>query len=165
MIDKQTILDSMLKEFACIEHLAAKVQPGTENWRPSPGQRSTLELLRYLTVCGVGPIKAGAKGDWEIGKKMHDASEKLALQEIPAALKRAAADLKAVMAEIPSGDFQGKTVKRPNGDVMSLGRLLLDTAFKYLPAYKMQLFLYLKQNGHANLNTFNVWRGQEPPAK
>lgn len=165
MIDKQTILDSMLKEFACIAHLAGKVRPGTENWRPSAGQRSTLDLLRYLTVCGVGPIKAGAKGDWEIGKKMHEASEKLSLADIPAALQRAAEDLKATMAEIPSGDFLGKTVTRPNGDKMSLARLLLDTAFKYLPAYKMQLFLYLKQNGHPELNTFNVWRGQDQPAK
>ncbi len=165
MIDKQTILDSMLKELAVITHLCGKVRPASENWRPSPDQRSTLELLRYLSYCGISPLKAAATGDWDTGKRYFEAAGKLTLADFPRAIERQAAELKALFAEIPSGDFMGKQVARPGAETMSLGRFALDSAFKYLPAYKMQLFLYLKHQGVPNLTSMNAWRGQDTPPK
>lgn len=165
MIDKQTILDSMLKEIACIKHLAAKVRPGTENWRPTPGQRSVIELLRYISYTGYGSIQSAVTGDWEGGKARAEAASKLSLADIPGALDAQARELKRLFAEIPSGDFLGKQVARPGTEPTSLGRFILDSSFKYLPAYKMQLFQYLKLQGVPNLGTPNLWRGQDAPAK
>lgn len=167
MIDKQTILDSMLKEITCVKHLHTKVRPGTENWRPAEGQRSVLELLRYLSFCGFGPIKSAVTGDWDSGKARVEAAAKLSLGDIPAALDRQANELRSLFSEIPVEDFLGKKVARPGSDPLPLGRFLLDSAFKYLPAYKIQLFLYLKQQGVPNLVTANLWRGHDatPPSK
>ena len=44
-------------------HLAGKVEPGMFDYRPTPKQRSTIELLRYLSFMGpamIPGIKAGA---------------------------------------------------------------------------------------------------------
>ena len=166
MIDKQTVLDSMLKEIACIRHLCGKVQPGTENWRPTEGQRSVIELLRYLTHCGFNAVKAAVTTDWDSARARVESAGKLTLNDIPAALDAQAGELRRLFAEIPSGDFLGRQVARPGQEPMPLARFLLDSAFKYLPAYKMQLFLYLKQQVVPNLATANLWRGHDAqPAK
>lgn len=162
MIDKQTILDSMLKEIACIKHLITKVKPGTENWRPTESQRSVIELLRYITYTGYGSIKSAVTGDWESGKSRFEAAAKLTLADIPRALDAQADELRRLFAEIPSGDLLSKQVARPGTELTSLGRFILDSSFKYLPAYKMQLFQYLKLQGLPNLGTPNLWRGQDP---
>lgn len=165
MIDKHTILDSMLKEIAVITHLCGKVRPGTENWRPSPEQRSVIELLRYLSYCAISPLKAAITGDWETGKRYSEAASRLSLADFPRALETEARELRGLFTEILSGDFMNKQVTRPGSDPIPLGRFLLDSAFKYLPAYKMQLFLYLKQQGVPGLSSMNVWRGQDAPPK
>ena len=36
---------------------------------------------------------------------------------------------------------------------------------KWMAAYKMQLFLYIKANGRADLGTSNVWGGRDLPPK
>lgn len=162
MIDKQTILDSMLKEISVVKHLATKVPAGKEDFRPSEKQRSTLELLRYLSYCGVTALKASLSGDWETGKKLSEAASKLSLKDIPAALDREAAELKELFAKVKPEDLAQKMITRPGQDPMPLGRLLLDSGFKYLPAYKMQLFLNLKASGRAELNSSNLWRGEDP---
>lgn len=162
MIDKQMILDSMLKEINVVKHLATKVPAGKEDFRPSEKQRSTLELLRYLSYCGVTALKASLTNDWELGKKLGEAASKLALKDIPAALDREAAELKELFAQIKPEDFAKKMVTRPGQEPMPLGRILLDAGMKYLPAYKMQLFLNLKASGRAELNSSNLWRGEDP---
>ena len=35
------------------------------DYRPGEGQRTTLELLRYLCFCGIGGARAMADGDWD----------------------------------------------------------------------------------------------------
>jgi hypothetical protein len=162
MIDKQMILDSMLKEINVVKHLATKVPAGKEDFRPSEKQRSTLELLRYLSYCGVSGLKAALATDWEIGKRMSEAANKLTLKDIPAALDREANELKDLFAQIKPEDLAQKMVARPGQDPMPLGRFILDSAFKYLPSYKMQLFLNLKASGRPELSTPNLWRGEDP---
>ncbi|GIK52327.1 MAG: hypothetical protein BroJett014_13000 [Planctomycetota bacterium] len=162
MIDKQMVLDSMLKEIHAIKHLASKVPAGFENYRPGEKQRSMIELLRYLTYCGISGLKAGLSGNWEIGKSLAESAAKLGLTEIPAALERQASELKGLFASIAPDDFSRKMVQRPGQEALPLGRFILDSGFKYLPSYKMQLFLYLKQSGQQSLNSSNLWRGEDP---
>ena len=48
MITKEQYIESFLKEIDIIKHLAEKIEPKMLDYRPTPGQRSTLELLQYL---------------------------------------------------------------------------------------------------------------------
>jgi hypothetical protein len=40
--------------------------------------------------------------------------------------------------------------------------MLLETTVKFLCAYRMQLFLYLKQMGVEGLGTAHAWAGRDP---
>ena len=50
MLDRHDVLDSMLREIRITRHLVEKVPPGGMDLRPTPGQRSTLELLLTQSV-------------------------------------------------------------------------------------------------------------------
>ena len=49
MITTQQYLDILGKEFRIIRHLAGKLKEEDMDFRPTPGQRSTLELLQYMS--------------------------------------------------------------------------------------------------------------------
>src|SRR5205814_980033 len=55
MMTKEEFLDSCAHETRVIRHLAGKILPGGLDWKPTPVQRTTLELLRYLTSCAIVP--------------------------------------------------------------------------------------------------------------
>ena len=162
MIDKQSVLDSMLKEIGVVKHLAGKVPAGAENYKPGDKQRTTLELLRYLTYCGVSGLKGALTGNWEAGKAYAEAAAKLSLKDIPGALDREASELKELFAKISPEDMSKKMITRPGNNPLPLGRFILDSGFKYLPSYKMQLFIYLKASGRPELASPNLWRGEDP---
>ena len=45
------------------------------------------------------------------------------------------------------------------------GVYLVENLLKWLAAYKMQLFLYVKANGNASIGTSNLWGGVDMPAQ
>lgn len=48
MITKQQYIDSFIKEIEIVKHLAEKVTPAMLDYRPTPKQRSTFELMQYM---------------------------------------------------------------------------------------------------------------------
>ena len=52
VLTKPELIESFQNEVHILLHLAGKVEPAMHDYRPTAGQRSTLELLRYLTVMG-----------------------------------------------------------------------------------------------------------------
>ena len=42
---------------------------------------------------------------------------------------------------------------------------LFNGPLKWSVAYKMQLFLYMKQSGTPNIGTMNLWAGMDQPPK
>jgi hypothetical protein len=57
MYTKEQCLKSIETEIRLIKHLATKIPQGKEGYRPSEGQRSTLELLQYLSASGSSTMK------------------------------------------------------------------------------------------------------------
>ena len=66
---KQALLDSMNLELKVVKHLAAKLKPTEADYRPSAGQRTTLELLRYISYCAVVGTKYALTGKWDDAKR------------------------------------------------------------------------------------------------
>lgn len=57
------LISALRTEVRILVHLAGKVDPAQLDYRPTPKQRSTLELLRYIAIMGptqLALIQAGA---------------------------------------------------------------------------------------------------------
>ncbi len=50
VLTKAELISSLQNEIRILVHLCGKVQPEMVDYRPTPKQRSTVELLRYLTI-------------------------------------------------------------------------------------------------------------------
>jgi hypothetical protein len=62
VLTKSELVASLKNDVRILLHLAGKVDPAQLDYRPTPKQRSTLDLLRYLSMMGpqlVRGIKAG----------------------------------------------------------------------------------------------------------
>jgi len=52
VLTKAELIALPRKEVRLLLHLTTKIDPDMLDYRPTPKQRSTLELLRYLTTSG-----------------------------------------------------------------------------------------------------------------
>ncbi len=63
VLTKEELIASLRHEVRILTHLAGKVDKSKLEYRPTPKQRSTLELLRYMAIMGptqIAVIKSGA---------------------------------------------------------------------------------------------------------
>lgn len=163
---KELLLDSILHEYNLIEHLYTKIPAGSADWRPAENMRSTIELLRYLCFIGTSTVETLHKGGWGVQENIDKlrarsvATKELHFADIPAAIEKEKHAIKGLVHAITDEDLEKDTVY-PWGDKAPLKRALLESTLKYLTAYRMQLFLYAKQNG-AEIGTANNWRGVDP---
>ncbi len=155
------LLDSMTREIEVIKHLATKIPEGGLDYRPTPAQRSTLELLRYLTYCaihGVHGLISGWTQDPAI-LKLETRAETLDLAGFAAAMDDQAHALREAVSKVSDKDLAENRLELPWGGSEFLGRVLLMFGPQCLAAYRMQLFLYLKAAGNHELNTQDCWFG------
>ena len=52
VLTKSELIASLQNESRILLHLAGKVEPSMLGYRPTPKQRSTLELLQYMAIMG-----------------------------------------------------------------------------------------------------------------
>ena len=57
---KSELIAQLQKEVDILLHLASKIDRAQLDYRPTPKQRSTLDLLRYLSIMGPSLVQ-GAK--------------------------------------------------------------------------------------------------------
>lgn len=162
MFQKEWLAESLAKDCRISIHLFGKIPASLYDWRPSPGQRSIKELLQYLSICVIG----GVRGFVEPGTnwREHYAAKASALEPIdfPAAMAEQASEIASFFAKL-TPELLERTATMPWGETVSLGSFLAGGSVKRLPAYNMQLFLYLKANG-VSLSTPNLWHGRDPAA-
>ncbi len=164
MISKQELLDMMLRECQIVVHLHSKVPAEGLDFRFTPAQRSTIELMRYLSYVGVGATRGLAEGSFEAYNEMAKDADSLTSEEFPAAMKRQADALRAVFSEFTDKDLSEREVDLPWGQSASLASGILMLAYGSLVAYRMQLFLHAKAAGNADIGTANCWGGMDMPA-
>lgn len=165
MITRDQLLATMRHETNVVKHLAKKVPAGALDWRPTPKQRSTLELMRYLTTCAVVPVKSMIHGGWEHAEAIEKASESVTPEDFAAAMDAQMKELEREIGAVPEKDFLEKAATMPWGTPTKLGLALVDCGVKPLVAYRMQLFLYAKQSGAADIGPADCWAGVSPPKK
>src|SRR4051812_28662356 len=85
MYTKQQFLKAIKHETKVIKHLATQVPAGQLEYRPTPAQRSTIELMRYLTIGGISATRFAIEQEWGFW----DALEAEAKQVEPATFAKA----------------------------------------------------------------------------
>src|SRR5436190_16512780 len=65
VLTKPELIASLQNEVRILLHLASKVDRAKLDYRPTATQRSTIELLRYLSVMGPGLVRATKAGGFD----------------------------------------------------------------------------------------------------
>ena len=164
MITKQQLVDACRHETDIIKHIATKLPEGALDWRPTPGQRSTLELMQYLTVVSQIAAIHCVTGNWDHGPDLNAQSEQVTADTFADAMGRQMARIEEVLADIDEGAAASTPAALPWGTPTTQSDLLLRTVFSSFVAYRMQFFLYAKQSGGAELGTYDCWVGTSAPA-
>jgi len=163
VLTKEELIATLQNEVRILVHLAGKVEPSMVDYRPSPKQRSILELLQYLVIMGpnlIKSIKAGAF-DGEAWGAAAAAVKVLSLKETIAALEKQSATYAELLSAYSDSDFRAKADFFGRNE--SKGSHLVYLVAGGHAAYRTQLFLYLKACGREELNTMNLWGGMDGP--
>jgi hypothetical protein len=167
VLSKDELLKALGQEVHLLLHLISKVDPAKLDYRPSPQQRSLLELLQYLAI--LGPIHArGALADaWSMQawRDTWNTQEAVARAMDLDAARDAIRKQSALYAELlaPVSDDALRQEFQMFGGRASRGMWLVQLVLCHYAAYRMQVFLYLKASGRAELNTMNLWAGMDGP--
>ena len=166
MITKDQLAAAMLRECDICIHLASKLPVGAADYRPSGTQRSTVELLRYLSICGSAALDCLAHADWKRFAGHAAEVKEMPVEGFAAAMEQQKAAITAFFARVTETDLESQEAPLPGGSgATPLGLAILNAPLKWLTAYKMQLFLYAKASGAAEIGTSNAWRGADPAPK
>ena len=161
VLTKSELSAALQKEVRILLHLAGKIDPAMLDYRPTPKQRSTMELLTYLSVMGpalVEAAKAGGFDRWvtaatEVaeGRESTRQSRSIAAHSEHETLRNARSD----------ADFRDQI--KMFGSKTTRGAFIVYLVLCGCAAYRTQLFLYLKAGGHEEFNTMNLWGGADAP--
>jgi len=162
VLTKAELIASLQNEVRILLHLAGKLDATSVDYRPTPKQRSSIELLRYLTLMGPGLVMAVKTGtfDREAWGARAKAAEAKGLDAILADIATQPAAFAEMIGGMTDEDFRGEV--EMFGSKASRGSIIVNMVLGGYAAYRTQLFCYLKACGRDELNTANLWRGVDP---
>jgi len=162
ILSKAELIASLQKEVRLLLHLAGKIDPAALDYRPTPKQRSTIELLRYLANMGPALVRyaRGIPMDAAAVAEMVQAADARDFQQTLTAIAAHRETYLALISEMSDEDFRTET-KGFDGLPTTCGQFMVNHVLGQLAAYRMQLFLYLKACGREELNTMNLWVGTD----
>ena len=165
VLSKSELIASLQHEVNILLHLAGKIDRSKLDYRPAPKQRSTLELLRYLSMMGPTIIEYAKATTpdpnlWPAEAKAADARDFDQTVAVIAAQRDVYAK---VLGDMSEADFRAE-VTDFGGNKTTRGALIVNLVLCGCAAYRTQLFLYLKACGREELGTMNLWAGVDAPA-
>lgn len=165
VLTKSELIGSLQNEVRILLHLASKIPPGGLDYRPSPKQRSSFELLKYLTIMGPALIRAAQTGGfdpaaWTVAEKAAAARD---LDQTLAALAAHSDEYATLLGGMSDADFRAEV--EMFGQKTTRGAFIVNMVLSGCAAYRTQLFLYLKACGREELSTMNLWGGMDAPPK
>jgi len=164
VLTRSELLGSLNNEVRILLHLAGKLTPADLDYRPTPQQRSTIELLKYLTMMGPALLEAAKIGrfDAEAWTKAERAAESHDFDHVLAAIAAHPTFYETLLADVTDESLREDV--EIFGMKTSRGAFIVNQVLCGCAAYRMQLFLYLKACGHGELSTMNLWVGVDTPA-
>ena len=165
VLTKPELIAALQNEVRILLHLAGKIDPATIDYRPTPKQRSTIELLKYLSMMGPALVQAAKAGAFDTAAwtSAEQAAAAQTFEQALAAIAAQPATYEALLAEVSDDDLRVEIDPFGAGK-SSRGAFLVTQVLCGCAAYRTQLFLYLKACGRDELNTWNLWVGIDEPA-
>jgi len=164
VLTKSELIASLQNEVRILSHLASKVEPEMRDYRPTPKQRSALELLQYLSIMGPELVKAAKAGGFNV--EAWTAAEKAAKardwDQTVATIAGQTDQYATLLNDWTDADFRGDMDMFGRGTTTK-GSFLVNMALGGHAAYRTQLFCYLKSCGRDELGTMNLWGGVDAP--
>ena len=159
---KQHLLNSIEKEIHICRRLYTKIPADQMNFRPGQGVRSTLELLQYLSIAGtLMPTYWLKESDTDFTAfyvANTTASKSMPAEQFLTVMDEQLVKLKDLFNQITEEDLIQKEITyRWSGAKAALGEGIIATSIKWLAAYKLQLFLFIKLSGDQSLATADAW--------
>jgi hypothetical protein len=163
VLTKSELIASLQNEVRILLHLASKVDRSKLDYRPTPKQRSTIELLRYLNIMGPGLIQVAKAGTFDpaVWTAAENAAKELDFDQTVSAIATHSDTYARLLGDMPDADF--RTEITLFGSPSSRGTFIVNSVLGGCAAYRTQLFLYLKACGREELNTLNLWAGVDAP--
>jgi hypothetical protein len=167
VLTKEELIASLRNEVRILIHLAGKVDASKLDYRPTPTQRSILELLQYMAIMAPTQIAVIKNGIFDrsvlgvIWQPAEAASKTLTFDQAVAAIGKQSDQLPGLLNDWTEADFRAEVDMF--GTKSSRGSLLVNQVLSGFAAYRTQLFCYLKSCGRDELNTMNLWAGMDAP--
>jgi hypothetical protein len=164
VLTKSELIGSLKNEVRILLHLAGKIDRAKLDYRPTPKQRSTLELLKYLSIMGPEIVKAAKAGAfdpaaWTAAEQAAAARD---FDQTLAAIASHGDTYAALLGGMSDDDFRVEIDMF--GSKTTRGAFIVNLGLCGCAAYRTQLFCYLKACGREELSTMNLWGGVDPPA-
>jgi hypothetical protein len=164
VLTKEELTGLLQNEVRILLHLASKIDRSKLDYRPTPKQRSILELLQYLVCMGpmlVRATKAGGfdQAAWQAATKSANAMN---FDQVLSAIEKQSATYAELVGGFSDQDFRSEVDIFGAGKT-TRGAFLVNMVLGGCAAYRTQLFLYLKACGRDELNTMNLWAGIDAP--
>lgn len=165
VLTKEELIASLKNEVGILLHLASKIDPAKLDFRPTAKQRSTLELMQYLTM--MAPIHARAvmapafdAEEWGREWTTREAAAKsMDLEQAKEAIRKQPEMLAELLQSCSDADLRAPI--EMFGGKASRGSMFVNLVLCHYVAYRMQLFIYLKASGRDELGTMNLWAGRD----
>ncbi len=159
-LTKDEVIAQLQKEVRILLHLASKIDRSQLDYRPTPKQRSTIELLRYLVNMGPLLVKAIKSGTFDV-----EAWQASTAKANAADFDRRAGDDSAHRRR--STQACSRRGPRPTSAVRSrcsaaarpAPRGCSNSCSMDAPPTARSCFCYLKSCGREELTTSNLWQG------
>lgn len=162
MITKEQFIGSLVHELNIIKHLAEKVDTSKLNYRPTPAQRSTLELMQYLGHTFQTSITSYIAGDQNVYIELSKNKDLVTFENFQEKMDDQIKFARESIFALSDEDMKRESTIWGNSAPLAMH---LMSALKNAVAYKMQLFLYIKASGNDKIGTSNVWAGRDLPPK
>lgn len=164
MYTKQDFINSINQETRIIKHLFEKIPEGKLEHKLTEKQRTTLELLQYLSVIASAGVRVIVENDQSIFTKYMEASKETHQDNFIEIMDKQVKDIEEYLKNVTEEDLKVE-VNIFNAGTRSKGVYLVEFVLKWLVAYKMQLFLYIKSAGNDKISTSNLWAGMDMPTQ
>ena len=163
VLTKPELIASLQDEVRILLHLASKIDRAKLDYRPTPKQRSTIELLRYLSMMGptlVEAAKAGAFDESHWSAAEREATARTFDQTL-ATIGTQADTYATLLGDVSDAELRAEI--EMFGQKTTRGAFIVNLVKGGCAAYRTQLFLYLKACGREELSTMNLWAGADAP--
>lgn len=164
VLTKSELIGSLQNEVRILLHLIDKIDRNQLDYRPTARQRSTLELLKYLSMMGPTIIRftLAETPDFAVWTTAAQAADARDFDQTVATIRAQSDEYAQLLSGLSDDDFRVE-VTGFDGRKVSRGNFIVNSVLSGCAAYRTQLFLYLKACGREELGTMNLWGGVDAP--